>query len=173
MAIDKRLYKYHVANLREIETAINHISRLARYSISRQDPEGSLRSLVRLYAFLLGGWAETRLCKLIYEKFGFSEDQRQAILAKDTQLERWNLAVEVAFRKHYKIPKANLNRSVLGVASFSRYETLCVLFNEDIKITIEIRNKLAHGQWLYPLNNEGTSVETEKYRLISLENVCL
>lgn len=45
-----------------------------------------------------------------------------------------------------------------------------VLSNE-LRIIIEIRNKLAHGQWVYPLNSEGTAVESDKYELINKENL--
>ncbi|HIB9634549.1 TPA: hypothetical protein ACWZTX_003558, partial [Escherichia coli] len=45
-----------------------------------------------------------------------------------------------------------------------------VLSNE-LRILIEIRNKLAHGQWIYPFNNEGNTVDPDKYKLINKENL--
>ena len=40
-----------------------------------------------------------------------------------------------------------------------------------MRIIIEIRNKLAHGQWIYPFNDKGTDVEQGKYVLINKENL--
>lgn len=83
-----KLYKAHVANLRELDIAIAVVRRQARAAIARKDPENSLNSLVRLLAFLTGAWAETRLNKLLHEEFGFSDDQRDMILGEGSQIER-------------------------------------------------------------------------------------
>ena len=166
-----KLYKQHVANLRELELAISHIGRLARIAIASKDPQQSLRSLLRLYAFLVGAWAETRLCKLFHEEYGFTETERSLISSKSTQLEQWQETVDLAFRKHHQITKAPLDERSLGVSHAARRAALLDVLTHELKIIIEIRNKLAHGQWVYPLNNEGTAVEPEKYRLINQENI--
>ncbi len=41
----------------------------------------------------------------------------------------------------------------------------------SLRILIEIRNKLAHGQWIYPFNNEGNTVDPDKFKLIDKENL--
>ena len=166
-----KLYKQHVANLRELELAISHTGRLARIAIASNDPQHSLRSLLRLYAFLVGAWAETRLCKLLHEEYGFTEAERNSIANKSTQLEQWQETVNLAFRKHHKITKAPLDEKSLGVSHAARRAALLDVLTNELKIIIEIRNKLAHGQWVYPLNNDGTTVEPDKYRLINQENI--
>lgn len=166
-----KLYLHHVANLREIELAIGHTARLARASIASCDSQQSLRSLLRLYAFLVGAWAECRLRKLLHEEFGFSDAERSVITEKQTQLEQWQATVDLAFRKHHKIPKARLDERTLGVAHAARWAALHDVLCNELRIVIEIRNKLAHGQWVYPLNNDGTAVEPDKYRLINKENL--
>jgi len=144
---------------------------MGRSVIASRDPQRSLRALVRLYAFLVGAWTECRLKKLLYEEFGFSEVERTKILEKSTQLEQWQETVDLAFRKHHKIPKAKLDERALGVSHAARRTALHNVLNEELKILIEIRNKLAHGQWVFPLNNSGTAVEPEKYRLINQETL--
>lgn len=81
-----KIYSQHVANLQELELAISHISRLARAEIASKDPQRSLRSLLRLYSFLVGAWIETRLRKLLHEEFGFSSTERELIEKKTSQL---------------------------------------------------------------------------------------
>lgn len=165
-----KLYAHHVANLQELELALSHTARLARSAIASRDPQQSLRSLLRLYAFLVGAWAESRLRKLLHEEFGFDEVERSAILAKSTQLEQWQATVDLSFRKHHKIAKAQLDERNLGVTHAARRAALHDVLGNELKIIIEIRNKLAHGQWVYPFNSEGTAVEQDKYKLINKEN---
>lgn len=166
-----KIYMQHVANLRELELAISHTGRLARAEIASKDPQQSLRSLLRLYSFLVGAWAETRLKKLLHEEFGFSGAEREQVEKKSSQLEQWQEAVDLAFRKHHSVKKAPLDEGSLGVAHAARRAALQDVLSNELRILIEIRNKLAHGQWVYPFNNEGTAVEPDKYRLINKENL--
>lgn len=166
-----KLYSYHVANLRELELALSHTARLARSAIASRDPQRSLRSLLRLYAFLVGAWAECRLRKLLHEEFGFDDADRESIFADATQLGQWQSTVDLAFRKHHKITKAPLDERSLGVAHAARRAALHDVLNNELRIIIEIRNKLAHGQWVYPLNSDGNAVEPDKYKLINKENL--
>lgn len=166
-----KMYMHHVANLRELERAINHTSRLARSTIASKDPQQSLRSLLRLYSFLIGAWAETRLKKLLHEEFCFNESDRKVIENHGSQLEQWQATIDLAFRSHHKVSKAPLDERTLGVAHAARRAALQDVLNNELKILIEIRNKLAHGQWVYPFNSEETAVEESKYRLINKENL--
>lgn len=112
-----------------------------------------------------------RLKKLLFEENGFSPEQRARVLAGDTQLKQWQISVDESFRKHHNIRRAELDARVLGVGHDARRRALQAALDDDLRIVIEIRNKLAHGQWIYPFNNEGTAVEPEKYRLINKENL--
>lgn len=166
-----KLYMHHVENLRELERALVQTARLAKAEIAGRDPQQSLRTLLRLYSFLLGAWAESRLRKLLHEQYGFNEAERNHILAADSQLAQWECTVDSAFRKHHGISKAELNSRVLGVSHSARRDALRSALSGELRIIIEIRNKLAHGQWVYPFNNAGTAVEAEKYALINKENL--
>lgn len=165
-----KIYSHHVANLRELELALGHTARLAREAIASVDPEHGLRSLLRLYSFLVGAWAECRLKKLLNEDGGFTAADLDKIQKQSSQLDQWHLAVELAFRKHHLLPKAELSPRTIGVASAARYGALCGVLDDELRIIIEIRNKLAHGQWIFPFNNTGTAVESDKYLLINKEN---
>jgi hypothetical protein len=169
--LPSKIYKYHVANLRELQLALSHTGRLARTEIASKDPQQGLRSLLRLYSFLVGAWIETRLRKLLHEEFGFTESERNQIEQKSSQLEQWKETVDLAFRKHHKITKAPLDERNLGVAHAARRSALHEVLSNELRILIEIRNKLAHGQWVYPFNNEGNAVESDKYTLINKENL--
>jgi len=166
-----KLYGYHVKNLRELETAINNVSRLARSAIASNDPSKSLQSLVRLYALLIGCWAETRLKKLLYERSAFSQNERKDILLDKPQIEQWKRLVDKAIRKHHCVAEnTKITKISIGVASFARYEILHEVLDKELAIVIQIRNKLAHGQWIYPLNIGETGVNADFYQKINNEN---
>ena len=167
---DYKLYHFHVCNLRSIEIAIKNAALSTRKAISEQN-QNAITSFVRLYSFLLGAWAETRLSKLLFEKNGITPDERNIVLSQQTHIDRWHKAVEVAFRKQYNIPSAPLTEKTLPHSSYSRHASLVDILDNDLRSIIEIRNKLAHGQWIYPLNNDGNDVETEKYNSIHQENL--
>jgi hypothetical protein len=167
---DLKLYKFHVANLRSIRVAIDKIAISTRSAIAEENKQ-TTESFVRLYAFLLGAWAETRLKKILFEPYGFQESERQLVLSQSTQLESWQKAVEIAFRKQYNVPSATLTANTLLFTPFKRYSEISEIIDKDLRPVIEIRNKLAHGQWVYPLNNEGSAVEENKYTQLNNENL--
>jgi hypothetical protein len=165
-----KLYEFHVANLQEIDRAMDRIARSLRIAISISD-EITVSTFMRLYALLLGAWAECRLRKLIYEPHGFDDNDRNIICRECTQLLRWQKTVEIAFRRQYRIPRAVLSENVLRHSDFSRYITLNNMLVNDLGSIIELRNKLAHGQWVYPLNSDGNDVAQEQMDGLRLENI--
>ena len=108
---------------------------------------------------------------MLFEPISFQEIDRQLILSKSTQLEKWQIAVEEAFRKQYRIPSAELTDATLPFTAFARYSVIIDILDKDLRSAIEIRNKLAHGQWIYPLNHDGTNVEPDKFKQLKFENL--
>lgn len=167
---DEKIYKYHVANIRSVEIAINHTSLSARKAISEKNVHAR-DSFVRLYALLIGLWAENRLKKLLFEKNAFSEEERRRILSQSTHIDQWNKTVEVSFRKHFNVPNAPLSKSALPLTTYSQFLELTDIIDKNLRSVIEIRNKLAHGQWIYPFNSNETDIETSKYQILNKDNL--
>ncbi|MCH8800221.1 MAG: hypothetical protein IH963_04855 [Chloroflexi bacterium] len=92
-------------------------------------------------------------------------------MSKETVLDRWLFAIEVAFRKHYLIPKANLSTKTLPFSAFNQYQGLRDIINGDLQTIITMRNKLAHGQWAFPLNREGTNIAQDQMDELRTENL--
>ena len=165
----KELYKFHVANLQSVSDGLDHAFRSARNTIAHGN-QIAVSTHVCLLSFLLGVWSEVRLLKLLYEPNGFSPAERKRILAT-TALERWKLAVEVAFRRHYNIPKAALRPPKLPSTAHHRLATLQETIQDDLSAIITMRNKLAHGQWKYPLNDRMDNVAQDQMNVLRGENV--
>jgi len=119
---------------------------------------------------MTGAWAECRLLKLLYEPDAFSDAERQIILA-ETALARWTTVVEIAFRRHYRIPAASLQPPALPKTAHARLQILTGVILDDLRSIITLRNKLAHGQWAYPLTDELEDVAQEQMDTLRLENL--
>ena len=167
-ATETQLYQAHVKNLRAVDTALNCIFRELNASLCRAD-DNTPDALLKTTMLLLGGWAENRLKKLLFEPNGFSQQERERIELAQSQFESWKLALEIGFRKRYAIPNANLATSLL-ITPRGYFQTLTSALDEDLKPIIEIRNKLAHGQWARTLNSENTDFSNAMMAKINAEN---
>ncbi len=168
VASRENLYKAHVNNIRAVEIAFERIMRELNGSLARGD-EKTADALLKTAMLLLGAWAENRLRKLAYEPNGFSQREREMVSAATSQMESWKKAIELGFRKRYGMPKADLSAS-LPITARSHYQTLLVILEDDLKPIIEVRNKLAHGQWSRTLNNANDDFSQEMMARISGEN---
>ena len=169
MTSPEKLYKYHVKNLRSVDDGLNHVFRLARGAVARDDQK-VIDTHIRLLSFLFGVWSEVRLLKMLYEPNGFSQVERNRIL-KANAMERWLLAVELAFSKHYNIPRANLCPPQLSPTAHLRLKTLKETLENKLCEIITMRNKLAHGQWIYPLNRAMDGVAQDQRDALRKENL--
>ena len=82
--------------------------------------------------------------------------------------EQWQILVKIAFCKNYKPDNDDLDE-LLFTPKAQLYAILKMI-EEDLKPIIEILNKLAHGQWVYPFNNECTQIEAKKKQDLIDEN---
>ncbi len=164
----EELYRFHTANLRALKAAKSQIAPLARAAIATRR-QAELSSLLKLYAFLVGAWAEVRLQKVVHEPKAFSDDERSLILGKSTQLDQWKTLAETAFRKHYAIGGSSSMKN-LPFTPRSRFEAILSLFNNELKTVITVRNKLAHGQWEFALNGNNDAIEPGMMAELRKEN---
>jgi hypothetical protein len=167
MATPEEIFRYHVANLREVRRAVGTIERPIKLSI-REGDETREEVLTKLYMLLVAAKLECRLQKLLYQPDGFNDAQRAEILKAGSQLDRWLAAVEVGFRFQYGV-RAVTAHSV-GFSAAAQYEELGRLIRVELRPLIELRNKLAHGQWAYALTNDGTDVAQDQMRDMNLLN---
>src|SRR6185437_5766203 len=164
-----KLYCFHAANLRAINQGLVAVLDSARTTIAQNRPK-VIPTYVQLYAFLMGAWTECRLFKLLYEPNAFSETDRKALL-EHKALERWIEVVDAAFRLHYSIPVAELRPPALPTTALARRNALRDAIQKDLRYVITLRNKLAHGQWKYPLNDAIDDVAQEQMEALRTENI--
>lgn len=166
-----KLYKYHSANYARINDAIKRIELQVRRAVATEDRK-TLKALLPLYGLLIGASAETHLLKILFEPGAFDQVQRGWVLEERIHLDRWKRLLDIAFRTHHGLnPKTPLTKDTLPIRDFHIYEELRGLLDNELKIVIEMRNKLAHGQWEYPLDDELSDVLAHKKKLLNQENL--
>lgn len=170
MSASCSLYRYHVENLRGLDKAILEIEFITKQSIRSGNSRNNLESFKRIYALLIAAWAETRLNKILTDKHTFTSNSLETIKRTGSQLDKWLKAVELAFKQHHNITSEELTSNSIDTIHFARYSKLKSLLNNELKPVIEVRNKLAHGQWLYPLNRNSINLSEHIYHALNKEN---
>ena len=165
-----KLYKYHSSNLRFLETALENNAASARTAIRTKNQDAT-KTFVRVHHLLLGAWAEVRLSKLLNENQSFNSSEMSKIDNCQSQLDKWNKVVELAFRRRYNVKKAPLSEDSLEPTTYHRYQVINGVINNELKDIIELRNRIAHGQWEFLLNSEATKIEADKMEKVRRENL--
>lgn len=144
--------RYHEENFNEVQVALEHIERELRHVTRTESP--SEGTITRLFTLLLGVWCEARLHKLLYEKAAFDEEERAKIYAESSVEQKWKKALEIAFRKHHGINSTTpLSYEVAGFSRLKIYEQILQWLDDYFVSVMQLRNKIAHGQWIKPFVN--------------------
>ena len=148
----KQHYKYYSENLKLLDKSIKQIALQIRKAIS-EDNETLEKVFMRQYLIVVAAWLETRQRKLIFENKLFTEPEILSIYKINDKVREWNKIIELAFKKHYG---TNLTRT-----QQHQKNDLINLVNDHFVPIINLRNRLAHGQWVYTFNSDETSLENK------------
>lgn len=146
--MDKHLKK----NKWQILMTITHLNRFHLRAV-RKDTKVSELSLDNIFAkIIIGLWVS--LLEVEYEllnsKVGLKKEK---VPLKDKYLK----LVDKLFQEKYLNNKdKTLSQRNLGHDSYQRYKTLTDVINNELACYIEIRNKIAHGQWHVAFTDSGT-----------------
>ena len=132
----------------------------------------TVSAYTRLFALLLGTWAECRLQKVLYEpgRQAFTDSERSIIRGSQSQFDRWTSSIDLAFRKQYAISSGALHPPQMPATAYYRYSAIIDALDQDLRPVIELRNKLAHGQWLYTLTNDELDISVAQMHAVRHEN---
>jgi hypothetical protein len=162
------MYEAATSNYREVEKALTQLERSITSALRRNDVT-SVRALSLVQLLLVSVKAEARLTKIAYTPRGLSQSERADLLSTDDTLERWKVAVDSAFRRHYHVPAPVPLADNLDHDSLAKRSTLYGLMDNELRLVISLRNKLAHGHWAFPLNARLTAVDPSTVAALSSE----
>lgn len=163
------MYEAASLNHREVEKALTQLERSVTSAIRRND-DPAVRALARLQLLTASVKAEARLLKIAYMPDGLRPGERRAVLDEADALQRWKAIVDTAFRRHYRVPRGQTFAESLDHDTLAKHATLHELIEDELRPLILLRNKLAHGQWIYPFNADLNSIERAALKRLNGEN---
>jgi hypothetical protein len=152
----KEICEAHAKNRAKLHKAITHLE-IALNSAIRAGNKEQDYALVRLIAILRIAWVESSLACILHSKNVLTDNQVVFIRSLPSETSKWHGLCDFLFRLQYLGGKQKaLNRLNLGVSTYNRFILLNEVLDKYIGPFIELRNKLAHGQWHIALTNDGT-----------------
>ena len=167
-ATPEKLFQAHVKNVKAISVAFKRLCLELNECLARGD-EKTADALLKTAMLLLGAWAENRLRKVLFEPNGFTRADRNLVEESSTQIDCWNKAIELGFRRRFGIRCADLDTALDATPRF-RYCSLLGVVKSELSPIIKVRNKLAHGQWARALNYSNDDFSPDTMAQIRGEN---
>lgn len=149
-------FRKHSENLRAIRAGLTQAERLHKDAIRRNDAAAT-DFAARMHQLMIGLLAEAQLRKIASDPGGFNAKEKQLLRQEHTQIDRWLRTVEFAFRRHHRVPlHVEIDEETTAVDVPGQYDSINNLLRNDLEPIIQDRNKLAHAQWRWLLNNKET-----------------
>jgi hypothetical protein len=168
----QHLYGYHAANFRAVAAGFDEICALLKSTLGDESRADRAEALTRIATFLLSAKIEARFYKLLHEP-PVPEEFRALINApppRDPSLiEKWRRTVEIAFREYHDVT-GDFQRSGAPAAA-KRQHASHMAGIDHLESIIQMRNKVAHGQWRFALNNPGTALNQRSTDALAAENL--
>lgn len=152
------IFQSSVSNVRELKRQRTALKRLFNRSLKLKD-HSSFEALKRLYSLLYSSFAEISFLKIINTPYGFSEDEIVQIQAQRNLEQKWIKCLELAFQRIANIT----NKGEIQ----NKRQILERLIQTFIIEPSQLRNKIAHGQWIIALNNDNTAINNETTQRIN------
>lgn len=163
-------YKHHCQNLSEIQAAITIIELDLRRYISTQQ-EKNVFIYTKILSYLITCWAEVRILKLTYENKAFTQSEIDEILSSKTLELKWQNALDIAISKAYGLNNRNNISSKLATTPRFRHNEMSELIKSDLLPSIELRNRIAHGQWKIAFQIDLKNISTKLTGELRKENI--
>jgi hypothetical protein len=144
------VFQAQTANLRVLEQGWKHTKRGIHRDLLA-NKQSSVELQTKLLALIYCAWSEASFSKLIHTPHCFELDEIRQIKAageKGSIVTAWEKCVALALRK---IQSRNGNYVPNVKLELSR------LIKTYIEAPSQLRNKVAHGQWLVALNSKNTA----------------
>lgn len=152
----KEYLSLHTKNRRKVQIAISHLTRALNTAIRRHEQDSiyvHARCLIILWVALY----ENSMDCVLHSANKITFQERRDIIALPSLNLQWIRLLEICFTKYYQRPSTSgLSKLSLGATNFLRYTEVRKILETDVAGVIEIRNRLAHGEWHIALNSDGT-----------------
>jgi len=117
----------------------------------------------KLYSLLYSALSEAQFTQILHTPFGFFHSEILTIQSQRSLVDRWNYMLDLSLEK---VGDWKINKDLEARRKFLK-ETI----SEYIEKPQELRNKIAHGQWVHSLNSANTKENLETTNRIAILNV--
>jgi len=159
------IFQAQIKNVKALNRARKHTKRSINEALrNKQSDAASIHT--NLYALLYSAWVEAIFSKMIHTPYGFKLDEiKQIKTTHQTQGlgEAWIKCLELSLARIASSPKSNYRPNI--------QQKLRNIIEKFVINPSQIRNKIAHGQWVVALNRSNTSVNNEMTASLSNLNV--
>lgn len=152
------VYKACTKNVKELKKQRGILEKLLKQAI-RDNKKENIQFYTYLYALLYSSFAEVSFVKLINTPYGFNEAEIKTIMRCGNLEEKWIKCFELAFSK--------IENTVNQGEIANKKKKLRKLLDEYIIAPSELRNKIAHGQWIVCLNNDCAAINDDTSNKLS------
>lgn len=155
----KKIEKYLLKNKRQIQMAITHLTSFHGRAATKRTRLNDV-SLDNIFAKLILPLQVSILeieLNIIVNKHNtiFSSLLASSDFSRKTLTEKWVAVLVFLFEERYlKGNGKDINEISIGDTNFHRYDTLLKLVSRELNSFIELRNRLAHGQWGIAFNHD-------------------
>jgi len=175
------MFEQHHQNLKQIERAISLIELALRQSISTSteppkkpglpDENNQVYIYTKILSHLISSWIEVRVLKIAYEPQAFNAQETHEIITQKSFRDKWNTALEIAICKAYRITRNDRIAEQLSFSARARYTALRKIIDDELLSSYQIRNRIAHGQWLYAFKDDFSGIATDIMPRLRQENI--
>lgn len=162
------LHKLQSKNVRKLDKVKDSLIKDINFYLKKSE-DFQVEIKTKLLALLYCAWSEAQFTQIVYTPFAFSQSEISHIKkTKDQQgiSEGWKKMIDLALGKVGNWQ----NNSDLH----NRRKKLVEIIEEYIKAPTLLRNKIAHGQWLFALNRDNTAENPDLTKeLANLDSVKL
>jgi len=163
------MFQKHCKNLQQIEYAIKQIQRDLRQYIAKKNLEAE-KTYTKILSILVVAWTEESLMKLLYQHKIFSDVERQKVLKKRTLEGKWKQCLDIVIVRAFKVPETKIISSI-PFTFREYYKELVRIIENDFVQSIEVRNRIAHGQWVYTFTKELDKISPNIMKLMNTDNI--
>lgn len=171
-------------NVTALVSAIETVQRDLRKYISNKEITNR-DNYTKLLSYLVICWCEARIMKLIHEpeyeftnRYGtftkpksFNNDEILAVQTAESLKDKWLTAVKIAMSRAYNVPINGNFPNNLPITPRSRYNIIQDLITNKLLPSIELRNRIAHGQWKQAFTNDLGSFSQPLTTKLRTENI--
>lgn len=160
----KNIYLIQSRNVRHLKRVQKNMTMDLNYYLIKNDTfQVSIKT--KLFSLLYSALSESQFTQILHTPFGFLHSEILTIQNQRSLVESWNLMLDMALKK---VGEYETNPDLA-----SKRQTLKDIIKDYIEKPQELRNKIAHGQWVHALNSSNTKENQNATTRISELNVVM